>query len=144
MKKNRMQADYSWKAPLTSTLIVLAVALFLIPACQKELKPEEPVEQELLQAKMKLPDLEMIADNLVSPIGVIPVPDNTGRLFIIDQVGKIWIVNREGTRLSTPFLDISSRLVTLSPGFDERGLLGLAFHPNYRSNGRFCAGVFFL
>ena len=137
MKKNRMQADYSWKAPLTSTLIVLAVALFLIPACQKELKPEEPVEQELFQAKMKLPDLEMIADNLVSPIGVIPVPDNTGRLFIIDQVGKIWIVNREGTRLSTPFLDISSRLVTLSPGFDERGLLGLAFHPNYRSNGRF-------
>jgi hypothetical protein len=36
-----------------------------------------------------------------------------------------------------PFLDLRSRMVSLMPEFDERGLLGLAFHPRYASNGRF-------
>src|SRR4030095_11093530 len=40
-------------------------------------------------------------------------------------------------KLPTPFLDITSKLVTLNPNFDERGLLGFAFHPNYKKNGRF-------
>jgi len=81
-------------------------------------------------------DLELIADGFVSPIGVVSVPDESDRLFVIDQVGKIWIINGSGTRLATPFLDLSSSLVSLMPGYDERGLLGLAFHPDFKSNGR--------
>jgi len=53
-----------------------------------------------------------------------------GRLFLIEQSGRIRIV-KNNSLLSTAFLDVSARLVTLSPDYDERGLLGLAFHPGY-------------
>ena len=39
--------------------------------------------------------------------------------------------------MATPFLDISSKMVSLMTNYDERGLLGLAFHSNYASNGKF-------
>ena len=64
---------------------------------------------------------------------------NTGhdsRLFIAEQGGKIKVY-KGATVLSTPFLDISSKLQTVSSTYDERGLLGLAFHPNFNSNGWF-------
>lgn len=84
-------------------------------------------------------DLEIIAGDMVSPLAVIPSPDDTERLFVIDQIGKIWVINSEGEKLSQPFLDVSGKMVTLNPGYDERGLLGLAFHPDYEFNGRFFA-----
>jgi len=86
---------------------------------------------------MKQVDIELVAQGLVSPVGVVSAGQDDKRLFIIDQIGKIWVVDKDGNRLSTPFLDISSKLVTLNPNFDERGLLGLAFHPNYKHNGKF-------
>jgi hypothetical protein len=55
----------------------------------------------------------------------------------VDQVGKIWIVYPDSTKPSTTFIDISSKMVALQTGYDERGLLGLAFHPNYKTNGKF-------
>src|SRR5688500_8165695 len=73
---------------------------------------------------VKAVTLELVADNLVSPLGVVASPDNTKRLFIIDQVGKIWIVDKDGNKLSTPFMDVSSMMVTLNTRYDERGLLG--------------------
>ena len=82
-------------------------------------------------------DLELVADNFVSPIGLVAVPDNSKRLFVIDQIGKIWIIDKHGNTLPNPFLDVSPLMVPLNPNFDERGLLGLAFHPNYKHNGRF-------
>lgn len=82
-------------------------------------------------------DLKLVQDNLVSPITLSGSPDGTKRLFIVDQVGKIWIVNADGNMLPNPFIDISSKMVSLSPFYDERGLLGLAFHPEFRSNGKF-------
>ena len=111
--------------------------MMIITACKKDLQPTQTEDAIVMASKMKELDLSLVAQGLVSPIGVIPVPDESGRLFIIDQVGKIWIIDDNGTRLPMPFLDISSLLVTLQPGFDERGLLGLAFHPEYASNGRF-------
>ena len=80
-------------------------------------------------------DWQLIADNFVSPIGLVTAPGDS-RLFVIDQVGKVWII-KDGQKLATPFIDVSSKLVTLTPGYDERGLLGLAFHPDYKTNGRF-------
>jgi glucose/arabinose dehydrogenase len=83
------------------------------------------------------PNLQMVTDNLVAPLTVAEAPDDSKRLFIVDQVGKIWIIGADSTKLSTPFIDISSKMVSLQTGYDERGLLGLAFHPNYKSNGKF-------
>lgn len=78
-------------------------------------------------------ELELIMDGLASPVGVTQPDDTTDRLFITDQVGTVRIVE-DGTPLATPFLDVSSRLVTLNPGYDERGLLGFAMHPDFASN----------
>ena len=81
-------------------------------------------------------ELEPVASGLIAPLGVTHAGDGSGRLFIWEQTGQIRIVS-DGQLLATPFLDISDKLPELGVFFDERGLLGLAFHPNYRSNGRF-------
>ncbi|MGX5817165.1 PQQ-dependent sugar dehydrogenase [Chitinophaga lutea] len=104
----------------------LAGLLLFLHGCKKD-DDHPPKEVALL----------LVADSLVSPLGLVEAPDNSKRLFILDQVGKIWIVDAGGNRLATPFIDLSSKLVTLNPNYDERGLLGFAFHPDYRNNGRF-------
>ena len=141
MKRKHRLFPVCYGFPFTTTLLAIVVmGCLMLSGCKKDVA--DPVDTgrddvEALSAKFKELDIKLVADNLVSPIGVIPVPDNSKRLFILDQIGKIWIVDGNGNKLSTPFLDISSLLVSLSPGFDERGLLGLAFHPDYSSNGRF-------
>jgi glucose/arabinose dehydrogenase len=71
---------------------------------------------------------------LSTPIAVVNAGDGSGRLFALEQGGRIRIWN--GTQLlPTPFLDISG-LITGGPG-TEQGLLGLAFHPDYETNGFF-------
>jgi glucose/arabinose dehydrogenase len=82
-------------------------------------------------------DLQLIVDNLVSPVNLVEAPDSSKRLFVVDQIGKIWIIGADGKKKTEPFIDLSSKIVSLSPGYDERGLLGLAFHPDYMHNGRF-------
>jgi len=80
--------------------------------------------------------LELISDGLTSPVALIPVSDGSHRLFVVDQTGLIWILSG-GRRLGPPFLDLRQRLVKLNSFYDERGLLGLAFHPNFGTNGHF-------
>jgi len=81
-------------------------------------------------------ELETVASGLTAPVGLTHAGDGSGRLFIVEQTGQIRIVE-DGTLLATPFLDISGLLPLLNPFFDERGLLGVAFHPTYQANGRF-------
>jgi glucose/arabinose dehydrogenase len=82
-------------------------------------------------------DLQLLASGFRSPLGVVPFPDMTGRLAVIDQAGQIRIITANGTLLPTPFIDVANKMVTLNPNYDERGLLGLAFHPDYAVNGKF-------
>jgi glucose/arabinose dehydrogenase len=56
------------------------------------------------------------------------------RLFVTQQRGRIIICDSLGVKRTTPFLNLTS---TVSSGGSERGLLGLAFHPNYKQNGYF-------
>lgn len=77
--------------------------------------------------------LEVVVDSgLSSPLFVCQPPGDSERLFILQQAGTILIVEN-GTLLPTPFLDLSDRV--LDGG--ERGLLGMAFHPDYETNGQF-------
>ena len=80
--------------------------------------------------------LELIAEGLTSPVALVTPHDGSGRLFVVDQVGIIWLIS-EGKRIDIPFLDIRDRIVELNAFYDERGLLGLAFHPGFAKNGRF-------
>ena len=81
-------------------------------------------------------DFITIADGLTSPIAMAHSGDNTNRLFIADQIGKIYVIENDEL-VSEPFLDITNKVVSLDIVYDERGLLGLAFHPNFENNGRF-------
>lgn len=80
--------------------------------------------------------LEPVASGMVAPNFVAHARDGSGRLFVVDQTGPIRVI-RDGVLLPTPFLDLSNSIPPLNAGFDERGVLGMAFHPNYAQNGRF-------
>ncbi len=58
------------------------------------------------------------------------------RLFVVERTGKIRIVDK-GALVTKPFLDITSKVVAGTANGDERGFLGLAFHPNYAQTGYF-------
>ena len=75
--------------------------------------------------------LETFASGFISPVEISNAGDS--RLFVVEKGGKIKILNSDKTTNATPFLDISTQVSTGS----EQGLLGLAFHPNYASNGQF-------
>ena len=78
-----------------------------------------------------------------SPTSVVHAGDGSGRLFITDQRGKIYILD-DGAILPVPFLDLTAKLVSERAGFDERGLLGLAFHPQYATDGAAGEGKFYV
>jgi glucose/arabinose dehydrogenase len=75
--------------------------------------------------------LELVASGLDFPLD-LTAPAGDSRLFVVEKDGLIRVV-KNGTLLSTPFLDISA---LVSRG-SEQGLLGLAFHPDYAQNGQF-------
>jgi glucose/arabinose dehydrogenase len=80
--------------------------------------------------------LRPVAGGLTAPIAMVPANDRSGRLFVVDQAGTIRILRPDGTLAAEPFLDLRDRMVELMPTFEERGVLGLAFHPGYAGNGR--------
>jgi glucose/arabinose dehydrogenase len=81
--------------------------------------------------------LEVVADGLRNPLYVTHAGDGSGRIFILEQTGAVWIM-RDGERLETPFIDLSNVVSQdVLTRYSERGLLGLAFHPDYADNGLF-------
>ena len=73
---------------------------------------------------------------LSAPVEIAHANDSSGRLFVVEQGGRIRVI-RNGLLLSTPFLDLSAANGGPVRTGGEQGLLGLAFHPAYASNGRF-------
>jgi glucose/arabinose dehydrogenase len=86
------------------------------------------------QVKVKL---EEVASGLTHPLAMVPIPDDSGRTAIIEQTGQVRIMDARGRVLPEPMLDIKNKLPPLHSFFDERGLLGIAFHPQFRTNGKF-------
>jgi glucose/arabinose dehydrogenase len=80
-------------------------------------------------------DLVQVAAGFANPEDVQQPNDGSGRLFVVEQGGRIQIIHSDGTRTSSPFLDVTGRIGFTSGG--ETGLLGLAFHPMYAQNRRF-------
>ena len=86
------------------------------------------------QVKLKL---QPFVENLVHPLVMLNPPDGSKRFFIVEQSGTIQIMMPDGKLRPTPFIDLSKKMVKLDWEFDERGLLGLAFHPKFKDNGKF-------
>jgi len=120
-----MKFQFSSRALLCICLI--ASALF---SCKKN-------DSTTANQTPKTPGAQLVTDGLVSPVALAEPPDGSKRIFIADQVGQIWIIGADGKKLTTPFIDIASKMVTVQPSYDERGLLGLAFSPDFKANGKF-------
>jgi glucose/arabinose dehydrogenase len=80
--------------------------------------------------------LRLVAKGFTAPMTVASPDDGTGRLFIVDMPGTISVLDSNGTLQKRPFLDVSNRIVKIITSYDERGLLGLAFHPDFKNNSR--------
>ncbi len=74
--------------------------------------------------------LEVVADGLESPLFVADPGDGSGRLFVLEQAGRVRVI-RDGRLVERPYLDISDRVAAGG----ERGLLGLAFSPAFADDG---------
>jgi len=84
----------------------------------------------LAQSRLPKLELEPFAKGFKYPIDMANCGDS--RIFVVERLGKIWVCNASGEKLtSTPFLDITDEVFTVFPqDYDERGLLGMTFHPN--------------
>jgi glucose/arabinose dehydrogenase len=82
------------------------------------------------------PEIQLVkvVGGLADPVNIAAPKDGSGRLFIVERVGRIRILDKDGTLLPDPFLDLTE---LVQNDYLEQGLLGLAFHPDYANNGRF-------
>ena len=81
--------------------------------------------------------MEEIAENLKTPVFIRHADDGTNRMFVGEVAGYIHIIYPDGTRVPRLFMDMSEWTLNTENSGDERGLLGMAFHPNFKSNQRF-------
>uniref|UniRef100_A0A8D2LJT0 HHIP like 2 n=1 Tax=Varanus komodoensis TaxID=61221 RepID=A0A8D2LJT0_VARKO len=81
--------------------------------------------------------LREVANGLRNPVLMVHANDNTHRMFVAEQVGIIWVYLPDGSRLEEPFLDIKNLVLATPWVGDERGFLGMAFHPKFKDNGKF-------
>lgn len=118
------------------------VALLLLAACDTSASsgppragPDASGDLGNLPLLASGPDalaLEEVVGGLDQPVGITNAGDGSGRLFVNERAGKIRVVDADGTLRGDPFVDLSDRVQTGA----ERGLLGLAFHPDFAGNGR--------
>jgi glucose/arabinose dehydrogenase len=148
-------------------LIILCVATMLLSSCtpqnaaevaestatpitpeqdqptEPEMTPTvEPAERDIVSPTSPIVfepwvQLELIASGLTAPVAMAAPKDESGRRFIVDQTGLIYVLDSQNQLIDRPFLDVRDRMVRLNTNYDERGLLGMAFHPDYAENGRF-------
>jgi len=81
--------------------------------------------------------LKLLGEGFTAPIVLTSLADGSGRLLLADQAGVIYVLNRDGQRQEKPFLDLKDKLVKFNQGMDERGIVGLALHPQFKTNRKF-------
>ena len=112
-------------------MTVLGGALIAFACIAGCVPPSQPVPTDA-----KTLTLQRIASGFVAPVSLVAPNDSSGRLFIVDQAGIIWVYTTESGISSVPLLDLRDDVDAPAPGSDERGLLGLALHPSFASNGK--------
>ena len=122
-------------------ILAFALSCAAIAVAQKvpQLKSEVSRPGGMLPGNPKIA-LVKIADGFNDPTNVANAGDGTGRLFVVERVGRIRIVGKDGKVQKEPFLDLTN----INPlgsdvqtGFVEQGLYAVAFHPKFKENGYF-------
>jgi len=124
MKKQRSSKFFPWFYLLVILLLVIALVL-----ATNAIVPMGAATAQIIPSL----ELQTVSTSLSFPVYLTSPPGDNGRLFIVERGGRIRII-KNGALLTTPFLDIRSLVSTAD---SEDGLLGLAFDPNYATNGRF-------
>ena len=132
---------------LRTVMVMIAVASVVAIAAPAAAEHADPIPEPIPVSDAEF-ELELVADGFTTPVLGVHAPGNNRQLYIVDQIGTITAVKLEPRRHrqvpdSLVFLDVGATgldllvpLGAFGPGtFDERGLLGLAFHPDYRKNG---------
>src|SRR2546423_430419 len=124
----------------TAQCFVIVAGAILTCLAQDHVPLVDPIPASIPSGPVTI-NLQPVASGLISPIAGAVAPGDQRHLYVADQTGQIWRVGiSDGKTQRTLFLDVSSRLVPLGLGpskYDERGLLGIAFHPKFRKNGLF-------
>jgi glucose/arabinose dehydrogenase len=116
------------RGAIATALLALAPALAVAQEATPAPTPFDPATFAI--------GFETVAEGFDRPVHVADPGDGSGRLFVVEQEGRIRIV-RDGETEPEPFLDIVDRVES---GGNEQGLLGIAFHPNFAENGLFFVG----
>jgi len=117
--------------PRFAALLIVACLLLAAPSAGAQGLPD-PIPGPISQGDVTV-GFETVASGMVAPLYGIHAGDGSGRLFVADQVGPIYAVDL-ATKTRTLFLDLTPFVIAPNP-IDERGLMGLAFHPDYARNG---------
>jgi glucose/arabinose dehydrogenase len=122
----------AWLRPARAgTLAAFLVLAALRPASGAEADAEADAGSNI--------GLKLIAEGLSAPMALASLPDGSGRLLVAEQSGVISLLDRDGKKSEQPFLDLRAKMVAINKGMEERGLLGLALHPQFKSNHKFYA-----
>jgi glucose/arabinose dehydrogenase len=111
-------------------LLPLLLTVICSVSCHSQ-QAKSPYDISLPPINIKI---EKVADNLQAPLAAVFPGD--GRMFVVEQTGTIRVF-KNGVENPVPFLDIHDKMVKLNGGYDERGLLGLALHPDFIHNHKF-------
>ncbi|MDX1980061.1 MAG: PQQ-dependent sugar dehydrogenase [Bryobacteraceae bacterium] len=127
-------------------LLTAVPALVIAVAVAQSSRPVAPkTVNEVARPGGKLPGnpriaLVKVADGFYDPTNVAAANDGTGRMFVCERVGRVRVVNKDGSVQKEPFLDLTN----INPlgsdvqtGFVEQGLYSIAFHPKFKENGYF-------
>ena len=113
---------------LPTRIILCVVASALVPT-DASADLADPLPAKIAKGTVTV-ELKSVATGLTAPVGLIPAPGGGNELFVVEQSGQVRII-QNGVLQANPLVDLSSQLVPLTAGYDERGLLGMAFDPGF-------------
>ncbi len=125
---------------LTAVAVVAAACVGMGTAYAQEV-PKTPAEVAQPGGQIAgAPKLALVkvADGFHDPVGVTAANDGSGRIFVVERVGRVRIVDKDGKVLPDPFIDLTNFNPLgsdVQTGFVEQGLWSIAFHPKFKENG---------
>jgi glucose/arabinose dehydrogenase len=80
--------------------------------------------------------VKTVGEGLAAPTDWAIAKEKSNRKFVTDQTGQVWVLGKKGFQ-DEPFLDVEEKMIYIGNDYDERGLLGIEFHPNFQKNRKF-------
>lgn len=125
---------------VSSAAAVVALLVAVAGPAQAQTAPPSADQVARPGGKLDLPNLALVkvAEGFNDPTGVASANDGSGRLFVLERVGRVRVVNKDGSVQKEPFIDLT-RINPLGndvqTGFVEQGLYSIAFDPKFKENG---------